>query len=305
MSAPRPTTVGFVGLGNMGFPMVTNLVEAGFSVRGFDVAAAAVEKITTVGATGAATAAEAAANADVLILMLPNSRIVQSVVDELLATSALSESTIVVDMSSSEPVATQELAARLADVGIALVDAPVSGGVRGAQNGTLAIMVGGEDVAFERVEPVLAALGKVTRTGPVGSGHAVKAFNNLLSATHLWVTSEVMEAGKRFGLDPEIMLSVFNTSSGRSGSTENKWPNFILGETYNSGFGLALMLKDMRIALALAESTGAPHQLSADAVEQWTAAAAGLSPTADHTEVARWIAQTDPSVDQLVKPEEV
>jgi len=304
MTEARPTTVGFVGLGNMGFPMVTNLVEAGFTVRGFDVAAAAVEKITTVGAAGSATAAESATGADVLILMLPNSRIVQSVVDELLAASALSESTVVVDMSSSEPVATQELAGRLAELGIALIDAPVSGGVRGAENGTLAIMAGGEDAAFERVEAVLAALGKVTRTGPVGSGHAVKAFNNLLSATHLWVTSEVMEAGKRFGLDPEVMLSVFNSSSGRSGSTENKWPNFILGETYNSGFGLALMLKDMKIALALAETTGASHQLSADAVERWSLAAADLSPTADHTEVARWIAETDPAVDPLVKPEE-
>jgi len=304
MTEARPTTVGFVGLGNMGFPMVTNLVEAGFTVRGFDVAAAAVEKITTVGAAGSATAAESATGADVLILMLPNSRIVQSVVDELLAASALSESTVVVDMSSSEPVATQELAERLAELGIALIDAPVSGGVRGAENGTLAIMAGGEDAAFERVEAVLAALGKVTRTGPVGSGHAVKAFNNLLSATHLWVTSEVMEAGKRFGLDPEVMLSVFNSSSGRSGSTENKWPNFILGETYNSGFGLALMLKDMKIALALAETTGASHQLSADAVERWSLAAADLSPTADHTEVARWIAETDPAVDPLVKPEE-
>jgi len=304
MTEARPTTVGFVGLGNMGFPMVTNLVEAGFTVRGFDVAAAAVEKITTVGAAGSATAAESATGADVLILMLPNSRIVQSVVDELLAASALSESAVVVDMSSSEPVATQELAGRLAELGIALIDAPVSGGVRGAENGTLAIMAGGEDAAFERVEAVLAALGKVTRTGPVGSGHAVKAFNNLLSATHLWVTSEVMEAGKRFGLDPEVMLSVFNSSSGRSGSTENKWPNFILGETYNSGFGLALMLKDMRIALALAETTGASHQLSADAVERWSLAASDLSPTADHTEVARWIAETDPAVDPLVKPEE-
>jgi len=304
MTEARPTTVGFVGLGNMGFPMVTNLVEAGFTVRGFDVAAAAVEKITTVGAAGSATAAESATGADVLILMLPNSRIVQSVVDDLLAASALSESTVVVDMSSSEPVATQELAERLAELGIALIDAPVSGGVRGAENGTLAIMAGGEDAAFERVEAVLAALGKVTRTGPVGSGHAVKAFNNLLSATHLWVTSEVMEAGKRFGLDPEVMLSVFNSSSGRSGSTENKWPNFILGETYNSGFGLALMLKDMKIALALAETTGASHQLSADAVERWSLAAADLSPTADHTEVARWIAETDPAVDPLVKPEE-
>ena len=304
MTEARPTTVGFVGLGNMGFPMVTNLVEAGFTVRGFDVAAAAVEKITTVGAAGSATAAESATGADVLILMLPNSRIVQSVVDDLLAASALSESTVVVDMSSSEPVATQELAERLAELGIALIDAPVSGGVRGAENGTLAIMAGGEDAAFKRVEAVLAALGKVTRTGPVGSGHAVKAFNNLLSATHLWVTSEVMEAGKRFGLDPEVMLSVFNSSSGRSGSTENKWPNFILGETYNSGFGLALMLKDMKIALALAETTGASHQLSADAVERWSLAAADLSPTADHTEVARWIAETDPAVDPLVKPEE-
>ena len=290
------STIAFVGLGNMGFPMVANLVSAGFSVRGFDVSKAAVAKVRTVGAVGAASAADAAAGADVVILMLPNSRIVASVIEGLTAESALAPGTIVVDMSSSEPVATQDLATQLDTIGVGLVDAPVSGGVTGAQKGSLAIMAGGSDEGVERVSRVLAALGNVTRTGPVGSGHAVKAFNNLLSATHLWATSEVMIAGKKFGLDPEIMLEVFNHSSGRSGSTENKWPNFILGETYNSGFGLALMLKDMRIALGLAEATDAPHQLGSEAVALWAQAAADLDPAADHTEVARWLtARSAPS----------
>jgi 3-hydroxyisobutyrate dehydrogenase len=133
-------------------------------------------------------------------------------------------------------------------------------------------------------------MGRVVHAGPLGSGDAVKALNNLLSATHLWVTSEAMLVGERFGIDPEVMLSVFNGSSGRSGSTDNKWPNFILPGTYDSGFALRLMLKDMRIATDLARSTGLPSRLGEDAVRLWAEAAGELPASADHTEVARYLA---------------
>ncbi len=289
MSDATLETIAFIGLGNMGTPMTRRLVEAGFDVHAYDVSAEARSRAASVGAVAADSAADAAAAADAVILMLPNSAIVSSVVDELLAAGALRRGSVVIDMSSSEPLATRELAARLETVGVRMVDAPVSGGVKGADRGALTIMTGGQDDLLEHLEPVFAPLGRTVHAGPIGAGHAVKALNNLLSATHLWATSEAIEAGRRFGLDPAVMLSVFNGSSGRSGSTENKWPNFILPGTFDSGFGLRLMLKDMKIAVQLAEQAGAPSRLGADAVALWDEAAAGLEPTADHTEVARWI----------------
>jgi 3-hydroxyisobutyrate dehydrogenase len=271
--------------------MSSRLIAAGHSVRGFDLSDDARDRLAQAGGTPASSAAEAAAGADLTVLMLPNSAIVTSVVDELLAAGALADGALVVDMSSSEPLETRALSERLAAVGVRLVDAPVSGGVTGANAGTLTIMVGGSDDDVAEARAVLDHLGRVVPTGAVGSGHAVKALNNLLSATHLWVTSEAIEAGIRFGLDPEVMLSVFNGSSGRSGSTENKWPNFILPGTFDSGFGLRLMLKDMRIAAGLARAVGAPSELGEDAIGFWATAADELEPTADHTRVAEWIAQ--------------
>ena len=282
-------TVAFVGLGNMGTPMSARLLTAGCAVRGFDLSEDARARLTEAGGTAASSAAEAAAGAEVTILMLPNSAVVTSVVDDLLAQEALAAGSLVVDMSSSEPLETRALGERLAAAGVRLVDAPVSGGVKGAVAGTLTIMVGGADADVADARRILDHLGRVVPTGAVGSGHAVKALNNLLSATHLWVTSEAMEAGKRFGLDPEVMLSVFNGSSGRSGSTENKWPNFILPGTFDSGFGLRLMLKDMRIAAGLAQAVGAPSALGEDAIGFWAAAADDLDQAADHTRVAEWI----------------
>jgi len=282
--------VAFIGLGNMGTPMVTRLVAAGYEVRGFDVSPDAVARLQNIGATACGTASEAANAASIVILMLPNSAIVASVVAEMTDSHSVAEGDVIVDMSSSEPVATQALAQSLQASGVALVDAPVSGGVKGAEKGSLTIMVGGGESEIARVLPVISELGRPVRCGAVGSGHAIKALNNSLSATHLLATSEALEAGVAFGLDPAVMLSVFNSSSGRSGSTENKWPNFVLPGTYDSGFGLALMLKDMKIALGLSESTNAPHDLSSRAVELWSAAAAELPAKADHTEIARWVA---------------
>lgn len=280
--------VGFIGLGNMGLPMSGRLVDAGYQVLGYDVADTARAALAEQGGTAVDDLAGVAA-ADVLVLMLPDSKVVESVLAEPSLRAALRPGLVVVDMSSSEPARTRTLAAALDELGVLLVDAPVSGGVKGAVGGTLTIMIGGAAGVVERITPMLTVLGRPVHAGPVGSGHAIKALNNLLSATHLWITSEAMVAGERFGLDPEVMLAIFNGSSGKSGSTENKWPNFIIPGGYDSGFGLRLMLKDMRIAVGLAEQVGAPSTLGEDAVDLWAEAAADLPERADHTEVARWL----------------
>ncbi|MBM9509112.1 NAD(P)-dependent oxidoreductase [Actinacidiphila acididurans] len=281
--------VAFVGLGKMGLPMAKRLVEGGIRTVGYDVGPAARDSFAAAGGEVADSAAVAVAGAATVILMLPDSGIVESVLDDPEVVAALAPGTTVVDMSSSEPARTRALAERLAARGIPMIDAPVSGGVARAVTGKLAVMVGGDDADVERAEPLLTLLGTIYRSGGVGSGHAVKALNNLMSATHLLVTSEAILAGRRFGLDPAQVLEIVNASSGRSGSTENKWPRFVLPGTYDSGFGLRLMLKDMRIAVALADQVGLPSRLGADAVELWAKAAEELPADADHTEIARWL----------------
>ena len=289
MTANSLPNIGFIGLGAMGTPMTRRLVEVGYEVRGFDVAADARERVARNGVIPEGLLKDAVSAANVVILMLPDSNAVEAVLTSPEVQVALSAKTVVVDMSSSEPFRTRDFAQRLAKVGVPMIDAPVSGGVAGAENGTLTVMTGGESEDVETVRPVLEVFGRVLHVGPIGSGHAVKALNNLLSATHLLVTSEAMLAGERFGLEPQIMLDVFNASSGRSGSTENKFPKFILPENFNSGFGLRLMLKDMNIAVQLAAEVGTPCALGAEAAEVWSKAAEGLPPRADHTEIARWL----------------
>lgn len=289
MSENVKPRIGFIGLGNMGTPMSRRLVESGYTVTGTDLTEENRKRLAESGGTAVESAIQVAEASDVLILMLPNSNIVESVLLNDGVAAALPASAIIVDMSSSEPLRTRALAERLAADGAArLVDAPVSGGVGGAEKGTLTIMAGGDGEIVESLTPVLSVLGKVRHTGPVGSGHALKALNNLLSATHLLATSEAMVAGQEFGLDPKTMLEVFNGSSGRSGSTENKWPNFVLPGGYNSGFGLGLMLKDMRIATQLAAEINKPSRLGEHAVALWGQAAEELDDAADHTRIAQW-----------------
>lgn len=293
------TAIGFIGLGNMGAPMADRLIAAGHRVIGFDVSDAARDRLAASGGASADAAVDAARTADVVILMLPNSDIVEAVLTgEGGILEAVAPGTLIVDMSSSEPLRTRALADTVAAAGARLIDAPVSGGVKGAVNGTLTIMVGGDDEDAARAHGVLELLGTPTHVGPVGAGHALKSINNLMSASHLWVTSEAMLTGMAFGLDPEVMLAAINRSSGRSGSTEHKWPNFIVGETYDSGFALALMLKDMKIATGLADRLGIPHTVSDVVVEHWSAASTELGPSADHTEVARWLRRRLPDAEQ-------
>ncbi|SHK51192.1 3-hydroxyisobutyrate dehydrogenase [Pseudonocardia thermophila] len=282
--ADLPAVVGFVGLGRMGGPMSRRLAAAGITVRGHD----AVPRPELSDVLTLVDSAAEAGQAPVVILMLPDSSVVESVVrGGLLA--AMAPGSVLVDMSSSEPLRTCALAEEVAAHGAVLIDAPVSGGVKGAVAGTLTVMAGGPDDVVGRLEPLLSLFGRVRHVGPVGAGHALKALNNLMSAAHLLASSEALLAGERFGLDPAVMLDAVNGSSGRSGSTENKWPNFVLPGTYDSGFALTLMLKDIRIALGLAEATGAPSALTARTVELWAEAAEALGPGADHTEIVRWL----------------
>jgi 3-hydroxyisobutyrate dehydrogenase len=305
------TVVGFVGLGNMGIPMTEHLVAAGYHVRGFDTSASAIANFEAIGSSDAGGGVTAVGDltsvgdgADAVILMLPDSDIVERVVLGRLASepppaggttggllAALPAGSTIIDMSSSDPARTRVLAEQVAESGVTLIDAPVSGGVSGARAGTLMIMVGGPSEAFERFKPMLATIGKkVVHAGRIGAGHAVKALNNLMSAAHLLASSEALIAGRRFGLDPAVMLEIINGASGRSGSTENKWPNYILTEKYDAGFSMRLMVKDLKLALSIEHATGVPSAASEAVVATWEAALTDLPPDSDHTAIARWLA---------------
>ncbi len=284
--------ISFVGLGNMGLPMALRLQAAGYHVRGFDASPAARAAAADRGLSVVDSVGDAAPATDVLILMLPTSANVELVLVEDGVLELLPQGATVVDMGSSNPMETRRLASVAAGRSRVLVDAPVSGGVGGARAGTLTIMVGGESGDVEPLRPLLDAMGsQVRHVGPVGAGHALKALNNLLSATHLLVSSEALLVGHEFGLDYEAMLDVINTSSGRSGSTEAKWPKFVLPGTYDSGFSLALMAKDMRIAVGLAEALGWDTALADAATALWSRAAEEMSAEADHTAIVEWLKQ--------------
>ena len=286
--------VGFVGLGNMGMPMARRLAAAGYRIRGFDASAEVMHSLA--GADGfSAAPGLTALGTGVVLLSLPDSDVVERVLlgegrpaGGLLG--SMPAGGMVIDMSSSDPARTRALAARAASSDVTLIDAPVSGGVAGARSGSLTVMVGGPAAAFDAARPMLAAIGsRVVHAGDVGAGHAVKALNNLMSAAHLIVSSEALIAGRRFGLDPAVMLEIINGSSGRSGSTENKWPNYVLTGKYDAGFGIRLMVKDMKLAVGIEHATGTPSAVSEAAVAAWEAALGELPGDADHTEIARWL----------------
>jgi 3-hydroxyisobutyrate dehydrogenase len=288
MTAQAHSRVGFIGLGNMGAQMAARLINAGYEVVGFDPAESARKAVVAAGGAAAATAPEAMADADIVVLMLPSSRVVEKVLGDPGAISALKTNTVVIDMSSSEPLSTVELAKAVAETGAVLIDAPVSGGVAGAKAGSLTIMVGGSEHVVSRVEDVLAPLGTMTHVGDTGAGHALKSINNLMAAVGLLVTSEGVAIGKQFGLDPALVVSMVNASSGQNAATDVKFPKFVLPETYNSGFAMELMLKDMRIATSLASQIGVAAPLGDRAVEVWARAHEDLGQGADQTEIARW-----------------
>jgi 3-hydroxyisobutyrate dehydrogenase len=279
--------LGFVGLGHMGVPMTARLVAAGHEVQGFDVDPAAR---TRGGAAAVESLADAAVGAEAVVLMLATSTIVRQVVLDEGLLDSLEPGALLVDMGSSDPTQTRELAAEAERREVGYVDAPVSGGVVGAEAGTLTIMAGGAEADLETCRPIFEAVGgKVVHAGRVGAGHALKALNNLLSATNFLITLEAVMVGSRFGLDPKVMVEAINDSTGRSWATEHKVPQFVEPRSFTSGFAMRLMVKDIQTARALAHATGSPFALGDASVALWEQAAEALPDEADHTEIALWL----------------
>lgn len=279
--------VGFIGLGNMGGPMAARLAAAGHALRLHDADEGRARAAAMRTGAELAPPAALAAGCDAVITILPTSREVFAAVEAM--GESLAAGSVLIEMSSGLPSATQALAARLAQRGVALVDAPVSGGVARARSGELAIMVGGPDDAVARITPLLEAMGRdILRTGQVGSAHAMKALNNLVSAAGFLAGVEALLIGQRFGLDPALMVDVLNVSSGVNNSTQRKFRQFVLSRKFDSGFGLDLMVKDLATALAVAHETRTPAPFSAQCRELWAAAAALLGPGQDHTAMAEF-----------------
>ncbi len=288
MSAQRPATIGFVGLGNMGWPMARNLHQAGFGLVVRDLDHTTEQRFrdeherVAVAGTPAAFAA-----ADMVVTMLPNGTEVQ---DALLHRDggighALRPGSLVLEMSSSDPSDTLLLAAGLGRLGIGVVDAPVSGGVRRAVTGELAIMVGGAPGDIARAQTVLGVLGDPARqfvTGGLGSGHAMKALNNFVAAATHCATAEALIAGKRFGLDTRTMIDIINASTGRSFVSGTFGAEILTGR-YGTGFALGLLAKDVHIAASVAAAAGIAAPVVALVDERWTKALTELGPAADHT----------------------
>lgn len=273
--------IAFIGLGMMGHPMAERLIRQGHATRVFDANAGLSSGF---GPAFASSPAEAVAGADIIITMLPTGQIVRDVlVGHGGALTGVPAGKIVIDTSSSDAGGTVALGRELAERGIHLIDAPVSGGVPLAREGKLTLMVGGaDDELFATIEPVLKVLGsKVVRVGGLGSGHAAKAINMAIAACTLAATCEGLLLGERFGLDPAVLLDVINSSTGGSTVSQTVVKNHIVPKTFAQGFALALMTKDVRLANALGEQQNLCLPLLEKACENWGAALDALPHGAD------------------------
>ncbi len=291
MAAETPPVVGFVGIGNMGWPMAACLHRAGFALNVNDHRRAVADNfVQQVGGYAPDSLRDLASRCDVLVTMLPTSAIVGRVLatgeDTLLA--GMRPGTVVIEMSSGEPSVTQALAEKVHALGGHMIDAPVSGGVPRARTGELAIMVGGDDATVARVLPVLRAMGSsVLRTGAVGSGQAMKALNNLVSAGGFLIGIEALLIGQRFGLDPAVMTDVLNAATGMNNATQKKFKQFVLSRRFDAGFTMGLLVKDLSIAMQVGRETATPTPFAALCREMAASALAMLGPDADHTEFAK------------------
>ncbi len=295
--------LGLIGLGNIGEPMCRQLIKGGYEVSVYDVGSEAVAQLGDTAAEPAASPKALASVADVVLLSLPNSAVVEEVVlgeDGLL--ESLSAGKVVIDTSSSKPSSTRTISERLAEAGIDMLDAPVSGGVMKAREGTLAVMVGGRREVFERCSPILRAFGgQIFFVGDPGAGHLAKALNNLLSATTLASAAEAVILAERAGLSPDLFVKVINASNGRSYSTEVKFPKYILDRSFDDGFATALMSKDLKIALEAAAEIDFPMLIGSTVAQVWQAAVAQGNGAKSHTQIYAFLEDVTGSRDAETK----
>jgi 3-hydroxyisobutyrate dehydrogenase len=282
--------VAFLGLGSIGRPMAARIAAAGFPLTVWNRTG---ERATAFAkehkAKAVASAAEAARAADVVVTCMSTSLDVEQVLDGGLL-EAFKPDSILLDCTSGDPATSKRIAEKLAKKKVAFIDAPVSGGVKGAVEGTLTVMCGGSAKDLERVKPVIESFGKkVVHCGPTGSGDAVKAMNQALLAITIWGTGEALVALSKAGVSAEVALDVINSSSGRSNASMNLFPERVIGRKFPRTFRLALLDKDARIAAGIARDERVPAPLTQLAADLCTLARQELGEEADHVEAVQVI----------------
>jgi 3-hydroxyisobutyrate dehydrogenase len=289
------TNIAFLGLGAIGAPMAKHLASPTFTLAVWNRTAAKAAAFSAANnARHAVTPADAARGAAIVITCLPTSHEVAALLDGadgLLA--AMARGSLLIDCTSGDPATSRRTAARLAEKGIGFLDAPVSGGVSGAEAGKLTIMVGGDAALLTRAMPTLQAFGeKIVHCGPVGAGHAIKAINQAMLAVHIWSLGEGMLALSKAGVKPEVALDVINASSGRSNTSMNLFPQRVIGRAFPRTFKLALIDKDVRIGAQFLREQNVPSPMIQLAAELFAAAHVELGEDADHVEAVKVIERT-------------
>lgn len=281
-------TIGFIGVGRMGLPMASRLLAAGHRVVAFDIQGQALSAIAGKGAETAASPAEVASRAEIVMASLPRPETVREVALGESGVIAGSRRQVFVDLSTTGPRMAQAIAAALGERGVVAVDAPVSGGVKGATKGTLAVMTSGPAAECEALRPMLEAIGRVFYIGSQpGMGQMMKLINNLLSATATAATSEAIVLGVKAGLDPRVMIDVINAGSGRNTASEDKFPRAILPRSFDYGFAMGLMAKDVNLCIAEAEQLEVPMWIGNAVKQLWLYGLSQGGPDQDFTELIK------------------
>lgn len=281
--------IGFIGLGHMGFPIASRIVQAGHTVVAFDTRAEVVDSLVALGARAASSARHVADNAETVMASLPSPQASRDV-----ATSVSEGSRIrrFVDFSTVGRLTAIEVHDVLASRGVAAIDSPVSGGVSGAAKGTLAVMVSGPRADFEVLAPVYEAIGRAFYLGDnPGSAQTMKLVNNLLAATGLIATCEAVAMGVKAGMDAAVMIDVLNAGSGGTNASRDKFPRSILPRTFDYGFATGLMVKDVRLYLDEAKALGVSMEVAEAVARLWEVVIDELGPESDFTEAIKPIEQ--------------
>jgi 2-hydroxymethylglutarate dehydrogenase len=268
--------IGFIGLGQMGSRMCRRLIASGHKITAYDLNIERLEEISKLGASRANCPKEVTEKSDFILLSLPDSAAVENAVfgSEGIINGG-SKAKILIDTSSSQPLSTKKIAAELKNIGMEMLDAPVARGVQGAETGTLSMMVGGDSEILDQCKPFLSALATdIFHVGGTGNGHIMKLLNNFVSSTCYLITTEAIVLGTKAGLEPQLINSVLNASSGRSYATEKRFPDQVFSNKLTSGFSIRLMHKDVAMALDLAQQLMLPTPIGASTVQVYTRAMA-------------------------------
>ena len=280
--------LGFVGVGRMGGPMSERLLAAGHSLTVFDTDDASVEALVKKGAKKASSAAEVASSADIVLMSLPTPDIVRQVALGENGVARGNRVRTLIDLSTTGPGVSNIVAKELTQRNIAWVDSPVSGGVKGAAAGTLAVMVSCQKPVFEVIEPILKVFGKIFFTGEKpGLAQTAKLANNLMAAAALVITSEAVAMGVKAGLDAKVLIDIINASSGRNSASQDKFPRAVLPGTFDFGFTTGLSYKDVRLCVDEAEARGVPMVCGASVRQMLAITNAKFGPDSDFTFIAK------------------